>query len=139
MTTRTSILFAPLLLLACGQNAAPPAEQNAAAAEAPAAEKAELPACPFKKTSNWVASLERGKVLVNGTVDLMMAGFKPQLMPRAGAARGVLALELSLVPETGAVVNSNARYEQTGVPPYKRLEVWCGGEQIAGVNMIVVL
>ena len=92
--------------------------------------------CPFRDTSEWVGSVESGRVLVNGRVDLMMAGFRPELSRRPGAPAGTLALDLALAPDPQAAVNDRARYEAAG--SYRRGEIWCGGERIAGFDMIMV-
>ena len=97
-----------------------------------------MPPCPFKKTESWVGSWEGGKLLVNGKVDLMMAGFKPVLTPRNGSSGSTLALDLTLVQETGAAVNDMPRYERTGAPAYRRGEIWCGGDRIAAFDMIII-
>jgi hypothetical protein len=92
--------------------------------------------CPFRDTSEWVGSVESGRVLVNGRVDLMMAGFRPELTKRPGASAGTLALDLALAPDPQAAVNDRVRYEASG--SYRRGEIWCGGERIAAFDMIVV-
>lgn len=110
---------------------------NEAAAEAGAGPT--LAACPFRKTRDWKASIMGGNLLVNGKVDLMMAGFKPVLTKREAAAPGVVALDLALVPEPGAAVSNSARYEEKSVPRYSRAEIYCGGERIAEVAMVHVV
>lgn len=92
--------------------------------------------CPFRDTSEWVGSVEGGRVLVNGRVDLMMAGFRPELTKRPGASAGTLALDLALAADPQAAVNDRVRYEASG--SYRRGEIWCGGERIAAFDMIVV-
>ncbi|HET9426912.1 MAG TPA: hypothetical protein VFO69_00990 [Allosphingosinicella sp.] len=99
--------------------------------------KAALPSCPFQEIHELKGSIEGGRLLVTGRVDLMMAGFKPQLSPRAGGS-GTLALDLALVPEANAGVSDVLRYERTGVPAYPRGEIWCGGERLASFDMILV-
>ena len=116
---------------------APDNEVASANRQAPASGPA-LTACPFRRTHNWIGSVEGGRVLVNGNVDLQMAGFRPALTERAGAASGTLALDLALAPEANAAVSDLARYERRGVPAYRRGEVWCGGERIAAFDMIQV-
>ena len=103
-----------------------------------AGKPATLPSCPFQETREWAGSIERGRLLVTGRVDLMMAGFRPQLTPRAGAAPGTLALDLALIPEANSAVSDELRYERTGVPSYRRGEIWCGDQRIAGFDMILV-
>jgi hypothetical protein len=114
-----------------------PAAADNASAETGAAPG--LAACPFRKTRDWKASIMEGNLLVNGKVDLMMAGFKPVLTKRETAAPGVAAFDLALVPETGAVVSNSARYEEKRVPRYTRAEIYCGGERIAEVAMVHVV
>ena len=133
-----------LWLSACGggdRETAP--EPPEAATNAVAPELAERPRtaptmedCPFRDTSEWVGSVESGRVLVNGRVDLMMAGFRPELTERPGAPAGTLALDLALAPDPQAAVNDRVRYEAPG--SYRRGEIWCGGERIAAFDMIVV-
>ncbi|WP_129793406.1 hypothetical protein [Sphingosinicella sp. CPCC 101087] len=141
---RPYILVFALALAACGgELAAPPAAQENgsaqnAAAGANAADPASLPACPFRETSNWAGSVEGGRLLVTGNVDLQMAGFRPALTPHAGAAPGTAALDLSLVPEPQAAVTDQVRYEQARSPAYSRGEIWCGGARIAEFDVVVV-
>lgn len=113
-------------------NAMAPGNATAAAAE-PA-----KPACLFRETSEWNASVTSGELLVNGKVDVMMAGFKPTLTRRAGAS-GVFAFDLALVPEAGAVVNDRVRYEESGVPRHPRAEIYCGGERIETIDVVLVV
>jgi hypothetical protein len=127
-----------LCVTACGSggdDAANEAAANEAVAAAPAAE-AKLPPCPFRETK-WVGSVERGRLLVTGELDLQMAGFEPQLTERSSNPP-VIALDLALVPKAGAAVNGNVRYEKSGSPTYRRGEVYCGGEKLADFAMIVV-
>ena len=148
MAMKQMTLVLALALAGCGSgggnqagsagNAAAPANEAAAAnASAPASGPA-IAGCPFRRTHNWIGSVEGGRVLVNGNVDLQMAGFKPALTERAGAAPGTLALDLALAPEPNAAVTDLARYERRGVPAYRRGEIWCGGERIAAFDMILV-
>ena len=128
-----------LALSACGS---PPAREEAKTADADstanqATAKAALPSCPFRAISDLKGSIEEGRLLVTGRVDLMMAGFRPQLTPREGAA-GVLALDLALVPEANAGVSDVLRYERHGVPRLPRGEIWCGGEKIADFEVVRV-
>ena len=135
-----------LVLSACGsgggERASDGANEAAAANEASANESAAEPggaaACPFRRTREWVGSVERGHVRVNGYVDIQMAGFRPTLTERAGAAPGTLALDLALAPAPNEPVSDHARYERTGAPSYRAAEIWCGGERIATIDMIVV-
>ncbi len=129
---------AALALAACGSQ--PQAEEanetNATSANQVEA-KAALPSCPFQEVKELKGSIEGGRLLVTGRVDLMMAGFRPQLTPRPGSS-GTLALDLALVPKANAGVSDELRYKRTGVPPYPRGEIWCGGERLAGFDMILV-
>ena len=129
--------IAALALAACGSQptASEPAAADKAANQVQA--KSELPSCPFQAIQDLRGSITGGKVLVTGRVDLMMAGFKPQLTPRSGGS-GTLALDLALVPEANAGVSDVLRYERTGVPAYPRGEIWCGGERLASFDMILV-
>jgi hypothetical protein len=135
-------------LAACGSgengdpagNGANRAEAADAAAENAAAEAAtgETPPCPFRQTREWVGSVERGHVRINGYVDVTMAGFRPALTEREGAAAGTLALDLAFAPAPNEPINDHARFERTGAPSYRRAEIWCGGERIEAFDMIVV-
>lgn len=118
---------------AAAENGSTGATANAAAGAGKAAKK-----CPFRKTINWVGSVERGYLRVNGDVDLMMAGFKPQLSLQEGGAPGVTRLELALVPEPNADISSHVRLEKAGAAPNRRAEIWCSGERIAAFDMVVV-
>ncbi|HEV2746958.1 MAG TPA: hypothetical protein VGW34_06630 [Allosphingosinicella sp.] len=97
-----------------------------------------LGACPFRETSDWHGSIESGRLLVNGKVDLLMAGFKPTLTRRPSAPPGTIAFDLALVAEAGAAVQDRPRYEATGSPRYQRAEIWCGGKRIAEIDMVLV-
>jgi len=115
------------------------AAANAAAAnQSAAADVGGAAACPFRRTREWVGSVERGHVRVNGYVDVQMAGFRPALTERAGSGGGTLALDLAFAPAPGEPINDHARYERTGAPSYRRTEIWCGGERIETIDMIVV-
>jgi hypothetical protein len=138
-----------LALAACGSDGgreSADAEENAAAANAAGGnataeaggDRADMPACPFRRTRDWVGSVERGHVRVNGYVDVTMAGFRPTLTERPGAAPGTLALDLALAPAPNEPINDHARYERTGAPAYPRAEIWCGGERIETIDMTVV-
>lgn len=146
-----SIALLSLGLAACGSgagesNETAPANEAANLAAAAPAETADAAAgaakgpqgCPFRKTTGWIGSIERGYLRVNGDVDLMMAGFKPQLTLGRGGGAGVTRLELALVPEPQADVSSHVKLERAGVAPNGRAEVWCSGERIAAFDMVVV-
>src|SRR5687768_9745804 len=77
--------------------AANAAAANAAAANESAAAEAGPAPCPFRQTREWVGSVERGHVRVNGYVDVQMAGFRPALTERPGSS-GTLALDLAFAP-----------------------------------------
>lgn len=110
-------------------------EGNQATSDVAAAEP-KLPACPFRETE-WKASVTAGELLVNGTVDVMMAGFEPTLTRREGSP-GSYAFDLALVPTPGAAVNDRVRYEESGVAGRSRAEIYCGGERIAAVDVVLV-
>jgi len=134
------LIGSAVALTLAGCNGQPAAENESAESDAAANQavaKAELPPCPFETIHDLRGSIEGGRLLVTGRVDLMMAGFKPQLTPREGGS-GVLALDLALVPEPQAGVSDELRYERSGVPSYPRGEVWCGGERLASFDMILV-
>ena len=129
---------AMLALAACGsQPEAEEASEVSATAANQVEAKAALPPCPFQEVKELKGSIEGGRLLVTGRVDLMMAGYRPQLTPRPGGS-GTLALDLALVPEANAGVSDTLRYERTGVPAYPRGEIWCGGERLATFDMILV-
>ena len=148
MALRIAVAFAVgLALAACDtERNKPAADANAAAAAANAAEgaqnagaeRAQMPACPFRRTSGWGGSVEGGRVLVNGLVDLQMAGFRPALTERPGASAGTLALDLALAPEPSAPVTDRARYDGRAASRYRRGEIWCGGERIAAFDIAVI-
>jgi hypothetical protein len=132
------LLFAiALSLAACGSEPAPaPANdqvESEAAEAASAAAAPALPDCPFHQTGDWAGSVEGGRLLVTGTVDLQMAGFRPVLTPREGAGA---AFDLALVPEPQAAVTNEVRYE--GAPASGAGEIWCGGEKIADFDIVRV-
>lgn len=142
-----------LALAACGGSETPPAANQSAEANAAgtstneaaaaanrvgASAPAGLTGCPFHQTQDWTGSVEGGRVLVTGRVDLQMAGFRPALTERPGSGGGTLALNLALVPEPNAPVTPEARYERRGGPSYARGEIWCGNQRIAAFNMIHV-
>lgn len=152
MRRQVGVIALALGLAACNSGGDGAGAENAAlanqAATAPAAAGNEaaqagagptLAACPFRKTRDWKASIMGGNLLVNGKVDLMMAGFKPVLTKREAATPGAIALDLALVPERGAAVSNSARYEEKSVPRYSRAEIYCGGERIVEVAMIHVV
>ena len=134
-----------LLLAACGtegtESAAndPAANESTNATTAAADEEqsqAKLAACPFRETRDWKGSVTGGRVLVNGKVDLQMAGFEPALTPRAGGSGGTLVLDLTLAPKPNGLSDS-ARYEAAG--RYSRAEIHCGGERIADIAIVQVV
>ena len=98
--------------------------------------KAQLPSCPFQEIHELRGSIEGGRLLVTGRVDFMMAGFKPQLTERPGAA-GV-ALDLALVPDSQAGVSDTLRYIRNGVGRSSTGEIWCGGERLATFDITLV-
>ena len=131
------ILAIALSLAACGSDPAPPAANIAeadAAEPASAGEPASLAACPFRQTRGWAGSVEGGRLLVTGTVDLQMAGFRPTLTPREGAGA---AFDLTLVPEPQAAVTDQVRYEASGGAASGG-EIWCGGAKIADFEVVRV-
>ncbi len=142
----TLALVVALAACGSGDGGDPPAggaEQaetaNAAAGNAAnAAGRAEAAPCPFRNTREWVGSVERGHVRINGYVDVTMAGFRPALSERAGGAPGTLALDLAFAPAPNEPINDHARFERTGAPSYRRAEIWCGGERIESFDMTVV-
>jgi hypothetical protein len=133
------IFIVPLLAAAAACNSG--GGGNEAAGVAPKTEnasstaRAELPPCPFQQTQGWAASVEDGRMLVTGEVDLQMAGFKPTLTPRE-AGGGVAAFDLALKAEPNAAVTAKVRYERGGSPRYSRVEIWCGGERVATTGVV---
>lgn len=131
-----------LALSACGSQEpssdAPEASASEDGAADNQAQKAALPACPFQQTRDWHATIENGRILVNGRVDLLMAGFKPTLTPRPEASAGAIAFDLSLQPEQGAVVNEQARYENSVSGRYGKAEIYCGGELIETIDIVQI-
>lgn len=115
-------------------------ETNAATSETVEKPKpaAALPACPFGQTGDWHASLENGRILVNGRVDLMMAGFKPTLAPRQQASPGAIAFDLSLQQQEGAVVDERPRYEGRVSGRYSKAEIYCGGKLIQTIDVVQI-
>ena len=145
LTDWAAAIACGLMLAGCGADRDDKAGANAAAVAANESAKAGgntvaggLSDCPFRRTHDWIGSVEGGHVRVNGYVDLQMAGFRPELTPRPGAAGGTIAFDLALVPAPNAPVEDHVRYERRGAPAYRRAEIWCGGERIAGFDMIVV-
>lgn len=141
---RTALLALGLTIAGCnsggGNESAAPSGETVAANESSAkavAPEPKLAACPFQNTSDWHASVESGHLLVNGKVDLLMAGFKPTLTRRAGGG-DAFAFDLALKPETGAVVNDRARYEESGVAGKPLAEIWCGGDKIETIDVVQV-
>jgi hypothetical protein len=144
---RLAALALSLGVAACGSGgdgdianeAAGTNEAAAASASADAGAKTDgpkLPPCPFRKTQ-WVGSVEGGRLLVTGELDLQMAGFEPRLTERSSSPP-VIALDLALEPSAGAAVTPNVRYEKSGAPTYRRGEIYCGGTKLADFEMIVV-
>ena len=134
-----------LCLTACGPDSDTPSTQANTAGklvtepELNSAEtRAGVAACPFRRTRDWVGSVERGHVRINGTVDVQMAGFRPALTERAGTGGGTLALDLAFASAPGEPISDHVRYERTGAPPYRQAEIWCGGEVIERIEMTVV-
>ena len=123
---------------AAGANDAAAVANEAAETERGPAARAEMPACPFRRTREWVGSVERGHVRINGYVDVTMAGFRPALTERPGAPGGTIALDLALAPAPNEPINDHVRYERTGAPSYRRAEIWCGGERLTDFGMTVV-
>jgi len=135
---RLTMSAALLTLAACGSQPAADQANEVAATPANRLEaKAELPPCPFQQIHELSGSNEGGRLLVTGRVDLMMAGFKPQLSPRSGGS-GAIALDLSLASDPNAGVSDVLRYEQSGVPRTPRGEIWCGGERFATFDIVLV-
>ena len=147
---RLAIGLAALALAACGPdrtaagneaaaNGAASANEAAAAASPVGASGATaLAGCPFQETSDWAGSVEGGRMLVTGTVDLQMAGFRPELTERAAAPAGTIAFDLALAPEPNAAVTDQVRFERAGGGGYRRGEIWCGGRPIAGFDIVHV-
>lgn len=145
---RPFLLAFLLSVAACGSGGAPAPANDAAAgpeqADAGAGTVANkgagdlLPPCPFENTTRWAGSIEGGRLLVTGNVDLQMAGFRPALTERSGGSPGTLALDLALAPEPNAAVTDLARYERSGARGYRRGEVWCGGARIAEFEIVAV-
>ena len=115
------------------------ANAAAAAPELNSAEtRADVAACPFRRTRGWVGSVEGGHVRINGYVDVQMAGFRPALTERGGAPAGTIALDLAFAPAPNEPISDHARFERLGAPAYRRAEIWCGGERIEQIDMVVV-
>jgi len=140
-----------LCLVACGGGGRDMPANNAAVGEVSANRAASaaaalngatiapaLPPCPFQATSNWIGSIENGRLNVTGHVDLQMAGFQPTLTERRSSAADTIAFDLALSPVAGAAVTDLARYQRGGVSPYRHGEVYCGGRRIARFDMILV-
>ncbi|MGZ8311205.1 MAG: hypothetical protein ACXWUP_11410 [Allosphingosinicella sp.] len=96
-----------------------------------------LAACPFRRTSGWNGSIERGRLVVGGQVDLQMAGMRPTLTARSGGG-DTLQLDLAMVPEPQAAVTDRARYETAATRSYRRGEIWCGGERIGDFEFVLI-
>ena len=143
---RAGALALSLLLAGCGAGgddapngntaAAAGAENAAEAGNASAAPQ--LAGCPFRRTREWVGSVEGGHVRINGYVDVQMVGFRPALTERPGAPAGTIALDLAFAPAPNEPISDHARFERLGAPAYRRAEIWCGGERIELIDMILV-
>jgi len=135
-----------LCLAGCGQGIGDRSAEDNGPANAAAAEpalnsaetRADVAACPFRRTRDWVGSVERGHVRINGTVDVQMAGFRPTLTERGGSAGGALALDLAFAPAPGEPISDHVRFDRTGAAPHRQAEIWCGGEVIERIDMTVV-
>ncbi len=135
MALRIGIVAAALLVAGCGQEPqTQEPQQTKAAAPEKKKETAALGAegkCPFTETTGWYAQIESSRFSVDGRVDLLMAGFKPALTKRSGAAGGEIALDLSLEPAPGGAVQAEAHYEEPLGTSYRRVAIYCGGKQVA--------
>lgn len=128
------ILALALLLAGCGSEPQPsqqPANQSEAEQPKAQAEVTKELGCPFTKTEGWYAQIENSRFSVDGRVDLMMAGYKPALKKRPGAAAGGVAFDLSLEQAPGAVVESAVHYEEPLTTAYRRVTVYCGDKEMA--------
>ena len=103
-------------------------------APAPKATSADLTSaergCPFRVTKGWYAQIENTRFSVDGQVDFLMAGFRPELKKK-GAEGGTVALELSLAQAAGGAVEPAAHYEEALREPYRRVSILCGGKEVA--------
>lgn len=134
----SGILLCAFLLAGCGSEPASrqPSEPVANQAESdrpkPAVDlTSKEGGCPFSTTRGWYAQIEGGTFSVDGQVDLMMAGYKPALKKRPGAAAGEAAFDLSLEAAPGAAVNAAAHYEEPLSEAYRKVTIYCGGKQVA--------
>jgi hypothetical protein len=137
--SKTTIVPLVLMLAGCGgggrgDNVAAPAngvaENQAAALDGSRAAPA-LPACAFHDTHDWFGAIENGRLLIQGRVDLQMAGFAPVLTERRSEAPDTIAFDLALSPAPNAPVTDFVQYERAGVSPYRKAAIYCGGERIA--------
>ena len=94
--------------------------------------------CPFRQTRDWQGSFEAGRLVVNGTVDMEMGGMRAALTERRGAPAGTLALDLAFAPAPNQPASDLAHYERRGARAYRRAEIWCGGERIAGFDLTMI-
>ena len=94
--------------------------------------------CPFRQTGDWQGSFEAGRIVVNGNVDLEMGGMRAALTERRGAPAGTLALDLAFAPAPNEPASDLAHYERRGATAYRRAEIWCGAERIAGFDLTVI-
>lgn len=135
---RMAAIALGLSLAAC-DGAAPPGEGNQAATPEAQAVKAEPPklSCPFRELQGWKGSIEGGRLLVTGSVDVQMAGMKPQLVERPGGPP-VARFDLSLESAPGEPVSGTVRLERRGAPAYRRGEVYCGGKLLTSFDMVLV-
>jgi len=137
MKAPIGFLVAVVCLAGCnGENADNNSAGNSSASVAAVKPTPKLAACPFKKTHDWKAFTEGGSLKVLGQVDLMMAGFRPDLSVRSSQG-GTLALDLALQPDPGAAVANQVRYQQGGTG-VNRVDIYCGGERIESVSVIHV-
>lgn len=133
---RLTILTLGLLLAGCGAEPAPEQQNEAAANQAAAEQKAPVDltakerGCPFNRTSGWYAQIENRRFSVDGEVDFMMAGYKPGLSKRAGAPSGEIALDLGLEAAPGGAVESSAHYEEPMTTAYRKVTIYCGGKEV---------
>ena len=124
------------LLAGCqpGGETEPANQTEAPEAPTPKATSADLTAaergCPFRVTKGWYAQIENTRFSVDGQVDFLMAGFRPELKKRS-AEGGTIALDLSLAQAPGGAVEPAAHYEEALREPYRRVSILCGGKEVA--------
>lgn len=133
-----AILWGAILLAGCGSE--PAGQQPAAPAETESEDQAKEPTvdltaaergCPFTVTRGWYAQIENSRFSVDGQVDFQMAGYQPALKKRPSAEAGTIALDLALEAEPGAAVSPAAHYEEPLSRAYNRVQIYCGGKQVA--------